>query len=183
MLKEVNNFEELFEQVGAEDAEVLDIVEDVEPGLVGGMDGVEQLAHVRQDVDDVGRRVDQVHSLRLAVLEDLLGQLVQLLEQLPVHFELGLGFLELVRLVPRGHGQAARGAARHLRPLCSRRLIARWVDCVGLTIKVGGIKFLVFIRHFTSGLVYNMVVKSLLFASDYQQVCFCVLFFVLVLPS
>ena len=73
LLEQVEQLLKLVQTVLDEHTKVVDLVEDVQFVLVDKVDGVEGLANVGQYVDDVGRTVNEVHALRLAVLEEFLG--------------------------------------------------------------------------------------------------------------
>jgi hypothetical protein len=73
LFEQIHELLEFVQTIFDEYTKVLQIVEQVEFLLVDKVDGVEGLANVGQYVDDVGRRVDQVHAVGLTVFEEFFG--------------------------------------------------------------------------------------------------------------
>jgi hypothetical protein len=80
--EQIDYLKKFFEQIFAHHIEVLYVIEHMHFVFVGYINGVEHLANIGYNVNNVRRRIYQIHSFRLTVFEYFLGQFIQFFKEL-----------------------------------------------------------------------------------------------------
>ena len=115
----IDRLRALIDEIVDEDAEIVDVVQDVQSIVVVVHDLAQGLIEIGQDVEHVGRRILQVHLGHLTVLDDAIHLLPDLLDRTSVD-AVGCAML-------RDERQGADGQTDDGRKIERRRAHRRWI--------------------------------------------------------